>query len=168
MSASQQWETACHEAGHAVLAAWSGRPVREVWLERRGDQWVGHCDSYVVLGRGAPIETAVSVVAGIVAGIIAERLARGECLERDSDAIWRVLQLAGDDPKSRCRGDAWQAAMIAGSCGHQPYEVIAGGWRAATEILRANWPQVEAIASALIAAGKLDGTDLRALLLPPS
>lgn len=149
--------TAYHEAGHAVMAQLCGQHVTEVEIigdeehagtvqsRRLSEEQPSECDPSIPT---APIERRLLCVA---AGMVAEAVAGGKSSwDESSEELDEVVRLA-----MRVVGDCERVIPF--------LEVV----REHTEdILRQDWPAVEALADELMERRRMTGEEVRRLLTP--
>jgi hypothetical protein len=157
---------AIHEAGHAAMAIISGVPFLKVRIfqSSTGD-WIGDCDAFERYGGAVPVEDNARVIAGFLAGTVAERIAGyAPPVEREWTRIWAAIKQLGDGPHQGWEDDLVQAIGIVKAS--YPYatrndlsnllaSLLSLGWMQADDSLRAHWSAVEAIAEGILRSDSL-------------
>lgn len=152
---------AIHEAGHAAMAIISGVPFLKVRIfQNSTGDWIGDCDAFERYGGAVPVEDNERVIAGFLAGTMAERIfGYAPPVEREWTRIWAAIKQLGDGPHQGWEDDLLQAIGIVKAS--YPYatrkdfsnllaSLLSLGWMHADDLLRANSPAVEAIAEGIL------------------
>ena len=152
---------AIHEAGHAAMAIISGVPFLKVRIfQNSTGDWIGDCDAFERYGGAVPVEDNERVIAGFLAGTMAERISGyAPPVEREWTRIWAAIKQLGDGPHQGWEDDLLQAIGIVKAS--YPYatrkdfstllaSLLSLGWMHADDLLRANSPAVEAIAEGIL------------------
>lgn len=179
----QQQRVALHEAGHAVVSLQlrPGWRIAELSIEARGNG-LGRLRYRDDNPRQALANTRADLLAALavdLAGRAAQRHAAGDegidCgaaddLEQATRRAWQAVTRHGFDdsfgPVSLAAVPAGQAGWLGQQAGLRVRALLADAERRANEIVESNWPQVQALAEALLDMETLSEDDVIAIVHP--
>jgi hypothetical protein len=158
-------QVAIHEAAHTVMALLRGAPINETSIiQHESGRFEGDSVSLHRYGRSVSVEELSTLVAGLLAGTVAERIAGHDYpIELTPSAIIGEIQRTTAGTGTHWGHDVLQATEIIKASGLTQAIglLLVSGWMDADKTLRKHWPGVEAIAAELVDRDTLDADDAK-------
>jgi hypothetical protein len=155
-----------HEAGHALAAHALGRPINSVALTSSGGEFREYeVAAWEPTTREGKQQFRDAVLASLGPEHLGEMMSVMIGLSSGLAAQHRIIGHEHDDYGN---ADMEQCRAIAAAVAPEAQDVLLSFTRAeADRLVAQHWPEIEALASRLLARRRLDGDEIRAILIRP-